>query len=140
MPRGLFVWLNQMPAAAVARDRIQVDLDAEAGAVRDRKHAVRIQLPAAGLDLVDVRGTLNILDIIGTRDRRSELQVGGQAERGVPPVRDKLDPVLLRHPGDLALLADAADLADIRLHDVERAALKPGLERLPSGQHLTARD
>jgi hypothetical protein len=68
------------------------------------------------------------------------LQVGGQAQRGVPAVADVLDAEVVRHPGDAALLADAADLGHVGLHDVEGALDQPGLEGLAARQHLAAGD
>ena len=71
---------------------------------------------------------------------RGELQIRREPDRRVPAVRDEAHAVLLRHPGDAPLLADAADLGDVRLHDVERARFQPGLERLAARQHLAAGD
>ena len=81
-----------------------------------------------------------ILDQVGAGERRGELQIGRQADRGVPAMRDEAHAVLLRHPGDPPLLADAADLGHVGLHDVEGAALQPGLEGLAARQHLAAGD
>src|SRR5204863_33206 len=53
---------------------------------------------------------------------------------------DVFDPEVVGEPGDPPLLADAADLGDIGLHDVEGAARQPGNETLASGQHLPAGD
>ena len=81
-----------------------------------------------------------ILDEIGAGEGGGELQIGGESDGGVPAVRDEAHAVLLRHPGDAALFADAADLGHIGLDDVERARLEPGLERLPAREHLAAGD
>ena len=53
---------------------------------------------------------------------------------------DVFDPEVEGEPGDPPLLADAADLGDIGLHDVEGAARQPGNETLAPGQHLPAGD
>ena len=45
---------------------------------------------------------------------------------------NELHAVLLRHPGDTALLADATDFGDVGLDDVERTRFQERLERLPS--------
>ena len=56
------------------------------------------------------------------------------------PCGMKRDAVLLRHPADAPLLADAADFGHVRLHDVERARLQPGRKCLAPGQDFAARD
>src|SRR5436309_1663779 len=55
-------------------------------------------------------------------------------------MRDEADAVLLGHPRDAPLLADAADLRHVGLHDVERPLLEPRGERLPLRQDFAARD
>ena len=60
-----------------------------------------------------------VLHQVGAGERRCQLQVGGQPEGSVPPVRNEPDAVLLRHPADPAFLADAPDLRHVRLDDVE---------------------
>ena len=68
------------------------------------------------------------------------MQIGGQTNRRVPTVRNESRAVLLRHPADAPLLGDAADFRYVGLHDVERAGLQPGRERLPPGQDFAAGD
>ena len=63
-------------------------------------------------------------------ESRRELQICRQANGRVPTMRDKPHAVLLGHPGNPPLFADAAHLRHIGLHDVEGALLEPGLETL----------
>ena len=58
-------------------------------------------------------------------------RIGSEADCGVPAVPDIFDPEGVGGAGDLDLLRNAADLGDIRLHDVERAPFEPGQEILP---------
>lgn len=55
-------------------------------------------------------------------------------------MRNKAYTVLLGHPADPALLADATDFGHIRLHDIECARFDPWLEGLPTREYLTAGD
>ena len=56
-------------------------------------------------DLVHVRRAVDVLDEVGVRKCRGEMQIGGETDRRVPAVRNEPHAVLLRHPADAPLLA-----------------------------------
>ena len=109
-------------------------------AARDGEIALRIKHERRLGDAVDIGAAADELDQIDVRQRRGKLQIGRHAQRRVPAMPDILHAEIIGHPGDPPLLADAADLGDVGLHDIERAARQPGQERLPPRQHLAARD
>ena len=55
-------------------------------------------------------------------------------------MRDEANSVFLSHPGDSSFLADATDFRHVRLHDIKRARLQPGLKRLSACQDLATCD
>ena len=57
------------------------------------EHAVCIELPAAGGDFVDERRAGEVLDEVGVREDGGEMQVGREADGGVPAMRDEADAV-----------------------------------------------
>src|SRR4051812_10716534 len=122
----------------VMRDRVHVEGHTEPGPVGDRQHAVAVEPPRIRDDRIDVGGARQVLHEGRPGDGRRELEVGGKTDRRVPAVRHEGEAVVERHPGDAPRLADPADLGRVGLDDVERVALEPWYERLPSGQHLTA--
>ena len=69
---------------------------------------------------------------VGIGKGGSQLKVGGQTDGGIPAVGDETYAVLLRHPGDATLFADAADFGDVGLDDVEGARL-PATAGRPGG-------
>jgi hypothetical protein len=55
-------------------------------------------------------------------------------------MRNEADPMLLRHPRDLALLAEPAHFRDVGLDDIQSAALQPWPKTLTACQHLAPGD
>src|SRR5262245_13868780 len=104
---------QQILTAAVASKGVGVEGNTEAGLIRNGEVAVGIKLPGRRDDLVDVGGAGEVFDEVGAGEGAGEVEVGGEADGRIPAVRHEFDAVFVRHPGDLALFADAADLGDI---------------------------
>ena len=68
------------------------------------------------------------------------MEIGGEANGGIPAVGDEANPVLLGHPADAPFFGNAAHLGDIRLDDVECASGQERGERLAAGQYLATGD
>src|SRR5229473_2775513 len=80
-----------------------------------------------------------ISSINGEPVRYSTRSVSGNAE-AICRTEARPTAVLAGHPRDAALLAQSAALGRIRLHDVERARLEPGLKTLTPRQNFAAGD
>src|SRR5689334_20139789 len=61
---------------AVIRNRVGVEFDAETGAGGDGEHAVLIEVPTAGGDLVDVDGAGEVFDEVGVGESGGEVEIG----------------------------------------------------------------
>lgn len=121
-------------------DGVEVDFDSEAGFGGDGEHSLGIELPAALGDVVDEGGAGEVFDEVGIGEGGGEVEVGGEAERGVPAVGDEADAVIAGHLGDAAFFADAAAFGDVGLDDVEGAVTEPGFEGLAAGEDFAAGD
>src|SRR2546427_3716066 len=97
-------------------------------------------MPTTKRDLVNERRIRQIFHQVSVWKSGGQLQIGCQADRGVPSVRDEANSVFLSHPGDSSFLADATDFRHVRLHDIKRARLQPGLKRLSTCQDLATCD
>ena len=89
----------------VARELLARDRDTQPRPVRNLQPAVRVELEGLGQDAVDIGAAADELDQVGVRKGGGQLQVGRDAERGVPAVADIVDAEIVGHPGDAALLA-----------------------------------
>ena|SRR5271157_1275102 len=98
------------PLRAEPRQLIRINLDPQAGELRDHEQAFTIKTKRFGGDLVDVRAGREVLNVAGDRNRGGKLEIGGQADGRVPTVGDDLDIVVVRQPGDPPRLAQAAVL------------------------------
>ena len=72
--------------------RVASQRDAEPRPVRNRQHPIAVQRPAALRDVIHIGRPADIFDEIGGRHCRGELQIGGEADCGVPAVPDIFDP------------------------------------------------
>src|SRR4051794_14740529 len=134
------VRLDQLLVAGVARDCVPVELQAEARSLRNGKHSVAIEMPAADGDLIDIGRSCAVLDQVGARKGGCQLQIGCETNRRVPAVRNEAHAMFLGQPADAPLFADAADLGHIRLHNIEGATLDPWPKGLAAGEHFPASD
>src|SRR5271166_5458107 len=132
--------LEHHPLRAELRQFIRINLNAQAGELRDHEQALIIKSKWFGGDLVDVQTGREVLDVAGDRNRGGKLEIGGQPDGRVPAVGDDLDIVVVRQPGDPPRLAQAAVLGAVGLNDIDGPALDPGLKRLPTRQHLAPGD
>ena len=130
---------KELLTAGILRHLVRIEAHTQTRRVWNRQHAVRIEAPTAGGDRIDEGRAGQILHQVGVGKCGGELQIGGEADRGVPAVRNEAHAVFLRHPGDAPLLADAADFGDVRLHDVEGAALRARAETTGGGSALRRR-
>src|SRR6185503_14266404 len=130
---------------AIAVDHAAIDLDAEAGPGRHRDHA---------LDLVDRRDGEVVAERIFlllefqhrrhrkqarrlVRNRRQEVDGGGESDRGAPRMRHAFHAMRRGKCGDLLAFGDAARRADVRLYDIHRLA-HDGVAKTPAGEFILA--
>ena len=94
------------------------------GTIGNGQHAVGVQRQGRRpIEVVDVRRSRSCTRRAPCAGARRRAGGRRRARSAVfQPWPDELDAVVLRRPGDPALLADAADLGDVGLDDVERAA------------------
>ena len=119
---------------------VPIEAHAEAGRFRNGQMPVLIEREGRFRDAVHIRTAANEFHQFGIGQRCGELKVCSQAQCGIPAMADIADAEVICHPRNSPLLTDAADLGNVRLHNVERAARKPGQERLSSCQHFPAGD
>src|ERR687897_2843435 len=98
--------------AGVLGDGVRVQLQAQSRRVRDREEALGVELPTVGGNVIHVGGAGDVLDQVGLGQGAGELQVGGEADCGVPPVWDHAGTVLLGHPAYAPLLTYSAHHGD----------------------------
>src|ERR1051326_2469005 len=123
---------GQFDSLADLRHAIGIPLETEAGVVGDFEHAVLVHLGRFEEDDLDVLAGRDVLDPTRVTDRGSDLQVGGEADRGVPTVRHHQDRMIVGVLGDAELLGKAADLRDVGLNVIDCSALDPRDEPLSS--------
>ena len=99
-------------------------MEAEAGAVEDFEHTVLVHLGRFEENGLDVLAGRDVLDPSGVTDSGGDLQVRSEANRGVPAVRHHQDGMIVGVLGDAELLGEAADLCDVGLNVIDRAAKK----------------
>src|SRR5579863_9926951 len=126
--------------AGVFFDGVEVEGNSEAWGVGDGEHSFAVERPGAVDDFVEEGGAGEVFDHIGEAAGGGEVKVGGETEGGVPAVGDEADAVVFGHPGDAALLGDAADFGDVGLDDVEGPGANPRLEGLAAGEDFAAGD
>src|SRR5215469_11312696 len=114
--------------------------NAQSRAVRYRQHAVFVQLPLLFDEVINKRRTGEVFHHVRVSACGREMQISCQSQCCVPSVRNEANTILFGHPSNLALLADAADLRHIWLHNIERTALEPWNEGLSPSQNLTTRN
>src|ERR687897_1922215 len=130
----------QAPPSREPRHRIVVELQPQPRRAGDGKHAILVEFPATGVDLVNIGRARLVLDEIRLGQGAGQLQVGSQADGGVPAVRDHTDAVLFGRPTYAPLFAYTAHLSHVGLHDVEGPGLYVWLEGLPAREDFAARD
>src|SRR6185503_203542 len=131
---------RQRDPMAKFRDPVRVPLEPQPGTVWNPQHPVPIKLWWLNHDAVDVIAGRQILDPTRVTGCGHELKIGGETHTGVPTVRDHQDRMIIGILADSMLLADAADLGDIWLNVIHRAAFDPRDERLPAREHFAATD
>lgn len=119
-------------------DGIWVESQAEAWGVRDWEHSVGVELPGDLDDIVDEGRAVEIFHEVGFWESGSELEIGGEADGGIPTMGNELGVELFGHVSDTTFFADAAALGDVGLDNIEGAGLEPGLEGLAAGQDFSA--
>src|SRR5262245_47693884 len=111
-----------------------VQLDPQPRPVGNFQISLAVDLELFDGDAFNVVAGGEVFDVAGHGHGGGQLQVGGEADRGVPAVRDHQHVVVERVPADFARLADPPVLGAVGLDDVHRPPLDPGDERLPAGQ------
>ena len=117
-----------------------VDVDTEPGFLRDFEAAIGVDDKGFGGEFVDVGAGCEVFDVACIGEEGGDLQVGGESDSGIPAVWNDLYIVVLCQPCDAAEFAETAIFGDIRLDDINGAALEPWLEGLAASEDLAPGD
>lgn len=129
--------ISELVACEMA-DGIRVESQAEAWGVWDWEHSLGVEFPWDLDDIVDEGRAIEVFHEVGFWESGSELEIGGEADGGVPSMGNEASVELFGHVSDTPFFADAAALGDIGLNNVEGAGLEPGLEGLTAGKDFSA--
>src|ERR1700737_1890121 len=122
-PRPGMTVFSTLLLAAVTLDGAAIELDAEAGPLRQSDHAVGLDMDRFLQQLVaQTVGVLVEFEHQPVRDRGDEMKRRGECHRAGKGVRRDHQVMRLRQSGDTAAFGEPAGPRDVRLHDVDGAA------------------
>ena len=125
------------------RERLAVDLDAEAGLLRNRDAPVDHAQLLAG-EVAPQSGFAQLarqeLDESDLGTRGGEMRRGGDRDSGLPEMRHDGQAALSCHLAHTPRLGEAADAADVGLGDADPALVHELRELVPGRQPFAARD